>query len=190
MDDKCRLWTGRSGAHEWRTADPLGCARDDKKERTVARKGRLLDERAVAEPRHCLNPIWAADVYMQPEFYSAKRASKQSTSYILKRPVAPLIWTTLAAVPSGLNADANASHSKSGERSGEICGFRGCHAGSRYLLLSSADSMAAVTCGESGVTAGSNRSTGLPLRSKRNLVKFHLISPPICGLTDLSVRKT
>ena len=27
-------------------------ARDDKKERVVARKGRLLDERAVAEPRH------------------------------------------------------------------------------------------------------------------------------------------
>ncbi len=43
-----RLWTGRSGAHEWRTADPLGFARDDKKERVVARKGRLLDERAVA----------------------------------------------------------------------------------------------------------------------------------------------
>jgi hypothetical protein len=59
-----------------------------------------------------------------------------------------------------------------------------------YFLLSRADSMAAVTCGESGVTADSNRSTGLPLRSNRNLVKFHLISPPICGLTDLSVRKT
>src|SRR6267154_4128494 len=61
--------------------------------------------------------------------------------------------------------------------------------GSLYFLLSRADSMAAVTCGESGVTAGSNRSSGLPLRSNRNLVKFHLISPPICGLTDLSVRK-
>jgi hypothetical protein len=23
VDDKWRLWTGRSGAHEWRTADPL-----------------------------------------------------------------------------------------------------------------------------------------------------------------------
>ena len=43
MDDKWRLQTGRSGAHEWRTADPLGCARDDRKERTVARKGRLLE---------------------------------------------------------------------------------------------------------------------------------------------------
>jgi hypothetical protein len=61
--------------------------------------------------------------------------------------------------------------------------------GSLYFLLSRADSMAAVTCGESGVTAGSNRSSGLPSRSNRNLVKFHLISPPICGLTALSVRK-
>src|SRR5882757_6075897 len=61
--------------------------------------------------------------------------------------------------------------------------------GRLYFLLSRADSMAAVTCGESGVTAGSKRSSGLPLRSNRNLVKFHLISPPICGLTDLSVRK-
>jgi hypothetical protein len=49
-----RLQTGRSGAHEWRTADPLGCARDDKKERIVAKKGRLLEERAVAEPSNCL----------------------------------------------------------------------------------------------------------------------------------------
>ncbi len=49
------LWTGRSGAHGSRTADPLGCARDDKKERIVARKGLLLEERAVAEPRH-FNP--------------------------------------------------------------------------------------------------------------------------------------
>jgi hypothetical protein len=54
----------------------------------------------------------------------------------------------------------------------------------------SAASMAAVTWGESGVTAGSKRATGLPLRSKRNLVKFHLMSPPICGFSDLSVRKT
>src|SRR5580658_2579785 len=54
----------------------------------------------------------------------------------------------------------------------------------------SADSTAAVTCGESGVTAGSNRATGLPFRSKRNLVKFHLMSPPTDGFADLSVRKT
>jgi hypothetical protein len=32
-----------------RTADPLGFARDDKKERAVARKGRSLKERAVAK---------------------------------------------------------------------------------------------------------------------------------------------
>jgi hypothetical protein len=34
----------------------LGCPRDDKKERVVAGKGRLLDERAVAEPRHRWKP--------------------------------------------------------------------------------------------------------------------------------------
>src|SRR5262249_52282186 len=38
-------------------------------------------------------------------------------------------------------------------------------------------SIASVTSLESGVTAGSNRCTTLPLRSTRNLVKFHLISP-------------
>jgi hypothetical protein len=51
----------------------------------VAKKGRLLDERAVAEPRHCLSPIWAADDLHATRTYSAKRASKQSTSYILKK---------------------------------------------------------------------------------------------------------
>ncbi len=61
----------------------------------MARKGRLLDERAVAEPRNCLNPIWAADDLHATRIYSAKRASKQSTSYILKKPVAPPIWTAL-----------------------------------------------------------------------------------------------
>ena len=72
----------RSAAVLRRTADPLGCAptarrgrRDDKKERTVARKGRLLDERAVAEPSNCLNPIWAADDLQATRIYSAKRAS-------------------------------------------------------------------------------------------------------------------
>ena len=29
----------------------------------------------------------------------------------------------------------------------------------------------------------------MPLRSNRNLVKFHLMSPPICGFTDFSVKK-
>src|SRR5580700_11366592 len=38
-------------------------------------------------------------------------------------------------------------------------------------------SIAEVTSGESGVTAGSKRCTTLPLRSTRNLVKFHLMSP-------------
>jgi len=61
----------------------------------VAKKGRLLDERAVAEPRNCLNPIRAADDLHATRIYSAKRASKQSTSYIVKKPVAPLIWTAL-----------------------------------------------------------------------------------------------
>jgi hypothetical protein len=51
-----------------------------------------------------------------------------------------------------------------------------------------ADSMAATTSGESGVVAGSKRETGLPLRSKMNLVKFHLMSPPMVGLAVLSVR--
>jgi hypothetical protein len=65
--------------------------KDRGKERAVAgrkggcwKKGWLLDERAVAEPRHCLNPIWAADDLHATRIYSAKRASKQSTSYILK----------------------------------------------------------------------------------------------------------
>src|ERR1035441_7111360 len=40
----------------------------------------------------------------------------------------------------------------------------------------------------SGVTAGSKRLITLPFVSTRNLVKFHLISPPVRGLTDLSVR--
>ena len=38
---------GRSGAHEWRTAGPLAFARDDNKERAVARKGRLLNRGSV-----------------------------------------------------------------------------------------------------------------------------------------------
>ncbi len=67
----------------------------------MARKGRLLDERAVAEPRNCLNPIWAADDLHATRIYSAKRASKQSTSYILKKPVAPPIWTALVEPSPG-----------------------------------------------------------------------------------------
>src|ERR1700679_42516 len=45
----------------------------------------------------------------------------------------------------------------------------------------SADSIAEITTGESGVTAGSRRAIGCPLREMRNLVKFHLISPPMWG---------
>src|SRR5258708_9685589 len=52
----------------------------------------------------------------------------------------------------------------------------------------SADSTAAVTSGESGFVAGSNRATGFPLRSNRNFVKFHLMSPANCGSDVGSVR--
>src|SRR6202049_4331535 len=41
---------------------------------------------------------------------------------------------------------------------------------------------------ESGSTSGSNRWITLPLRSTRNLVKFHWISPPVLGLVLASVR--
>src|ERR1035441_1086752 len=40
----------------------------------------------------------------------------------------------------------------------------------------------------SGVTADSKRLIALPFLSTRNLVKFPLISPPVLGLADLSVR--
>src|ERR1019366_5564645 len=49
-------------------------------------------------------------------------------------------------------------------------------------------SIAALTSGESGVTAGSKRATTLPSRSTRNLVKFHLISPATAGLAAPPVR--
>src|SRR3954463_10934240 len=52
----------------------------------------------------------------------------------------------------------------------------------------SACSMTAVTSAESGVVAGSKRETTLPLRSTRNLVKFHLISPAVFGLGAVLVR--
>ncbi len=53
-DDSWRLWAGRSGAHEWRTADPLASLGMTKKG-----EGRCK-ERAVAEPRHLSKPIWTA----------------------------------------------------------------------------------------------------------------------------------
>ncbi len=86
-----------------------GCWRKGRllEERAVAggkggcwRKGRLLEERAVAEPRRCLNPILAPDDLHATRIYSAKRASKGSTSYILKKPVAPLVWTSSEVQPS------------------------------------------------------------------------------------------
>ena len=46
-------------------------------------------------------------------------------------------------------------------------------------------SIAEITSFESGVTAGSKRCTTLPLRSTRNLVKFHLMSPAIPGSVSL-----
>ena len=51
-----------------------------------------------------------------------------------------------------------------------------------------ASSIAEVTCGESGAISGSNRVMTRPSGPMRNLVKFHLISPPDCGFEDLSVR--
>lgn len=49
-------------------------------------------------------------------------------------------------------------------------------------------SIAAITSGESGFTAGSKRARILPSRETRNFVKFHLISPPVVGLVAFSVR--
>src|SRR5882724_811227 len=46
-------------------------------------------------------------------------------------------------------------------------------------------SIASVTSFESGVTADSKRCTTLPLRSTRNLVKFHLMSPVMPGPVSL-----
>lgn len=61
---------------------------------------------------------------------------------------------------------------------------------SRRILAHCANvfSIAATTCGESGVISGSKRATIFPLRSNRNLVKFHLISPPVFGFSEESVR--
>lgn len=49
-------------------------------------------------------------------------------------------------------------------------------------------SIAPVTTADSGSIAGSKRAITLPLRSTRNFVKFHWISPPVAGLLFLSVR--
>jgi hypothetical protein len=43
-----RLWAGKGGAHEWRTADPSAALGMTKKERVAVGKGRLLEERAIA----------------------------------------------------------------------------------------------------------------------------------------------
>ena len=49
----------------------------------------------------------------------------------------------------------------------------------RCLYFFSALVTASTKAGSSGVTAGSNRAITFPSRSTRNLVKFHLISPPV-----------
>jgi hypothetical protein len=49
------VWAVRNGPHEWRTADPLGFARDDKKERAVERRGPL--PRAIAVAGAVATPI-------------------------------------------------------------------------------------------------------------------------------------
>ena len=57
----------------------------------------------------------------------------------------------------------------------------------RYLVAS-ASSIALVSSFDPGSTGASKRASTLPLRSTRYLVKFHGISPPVFGLTVLSVR--
>src|SRR5258708_1319597 len=59
---------------------------------------------------------------------------------------------------------------------------------SESVYYFNAFSMAEVTSGESGVTLGSKRAITLPSRPTRNLVKFHLISPPVVGFALESVR--
>ena len=46
-------------------------------------------------------------------------------------------------------------------------------------------SIADVTSGESGLVAGSKRFTTWPLRSTRNFVKFHLMSPARAGFASV-----
>ncbi len=132
VDDKWRWRTGSSGAHKWRTADPLGspgfpvksCGfgqlhvvlfRENhisgggescevgnpgtlgmtKRRGPWQRKGGCWMQGQLLSRGIVSIQFGQQTIYMQPEVYSAKRASKQSTSYILKKPVAPLIWTTL-----------------------------------------------------------------------------------------------
>src|SRR5438445_13224656 len=59
---------------------------------------------------------------------------------------------------------------------------------SQLFRAANAFSIALVNSGESGVTLGSNRAITRPSGPIRNLVKFHLISPPVCGFADVSVR--
>ena len=56
-------WAGRSGAHEWRTADPLASLGMTTRRGSLQGKGGCKErigckERAVAEPRHLSNLIW------------------------------------------------------------------------------------------------------------------------------------
>src|SRR5579864_6110760 len=75
------------------------------------------------------------------------------------------------------------------ETSGTKCPvWRGQDVARKLNYCFRADSMALTTLGASGFTAGSKRASTLPSRPTRNLVKFHLMSPPVVGLAVLSVR--
>jgi hypothetical protein len=77
-----RLWTGRGGAHEWRTADPSAALGMTKKERVVVGKGRLLEERAVAQRRGLCQREWDA-------FSINNCPSPSTTAHLTIQTVAP-----------------------------------------------------------------------------------------------------
>jgi hypothetical protein len=85
--------------------------------RTVARKGRLLDERAVAEPRHCLNPMWAADdphatgiLFRQTRFKAINKLHPQKASCSANLDNSGLS----SAVPTGLDSGRSFSRRHAG----------------------------------------------------------------------------
>jgi hypothetical protein len=59
-----------------RTRRSLAFARDDKKERVVARKGRLLDETVVAVQGHFSNLIWTGLAELRPGLASWDKFSR------------------------------------------------------------------------------------------------------------------
>src|SRR5262249_19328576 len=75
-----------------------------------------------------------------------------------------------------------------------LCAPRGCQrlhgvlGTNPALSYCSAFSIAPVISADSGVTLGSNRAITFPLRSSRNFVKFHWISPAVSGFASLLVR--